>query len=130
LFARRFKKISGTVGAACIGDGATSTGAFHEALNQAAVEKLPLVHDCADNQYAYSTPTSPPVRLRRPCRQSRGLRRRIHSVDGTDLSACLKIVGEAVAKARAGDGPQLSSPNCSGSAATANTTPPDYVDPN
>src|SRR5580658_4791558 len=43
LFARRFKGISGTVGAACIGDGATSTGSFHEALNQAAVEKLPLV---------------------------------------------------------------------------------------
>src|SRR5476649_39050 len=43
LFARRLKKISGTVGAACIGDGATSTGSFHEALNQAAVEKLPLV---------------------------------------------------------------------------------------
>src|SRR5271154_4719424 len=38
LFARRFKKITGTVGAACLGDGATSTGAFHEALNQAAVE--------------------------------------------------------------------------------------------
>ncbi len=57
LFARRFKKISGTVGAACLGDGATSTGAFHEALNQAAVEKLPLVVVVADNQYAYSTPT-------------------------------------------------------------------------
>src|SRR5277367_1758322 len=52
LFARRFKKISGTVGVACIGDGATSTGAFHEALNQAAVEKLPLVLVVADNQYA------------------------------------------------------------------------------
>ena len=52
------KNISGTVGAACIGDGATSTGAFHEALNQAAVEKLPLVLVVANNQYAYSTPTS------------------------------------------------------------------------
>ena len=58
LLARRFKKITGTVGAACIGDGATSTGAFHEALNQAAVEKLPLVLVVANNQYAYSTPTS------------------------------------------------------------------------
>src|SRR5450755_1361424 len=58
LFARRLKKISGTVGAACVGDGATSTGAFHEALNQAAVEKLPLVLVGADTQYAYSTPTS------------------------------------------------------------------------
>src|SRR5476649_1804490 len=58
LFARRMKGITGTVGATCLGDGATSTGAFHEALNQAAVEKLPLVLVLADNQYAYSTPTS------------------------------------------------------------------------
>src|SRR5580658_1737193 len=58
LLARRFQNKLGTVGAACIGDGATSTGAFHEALNQAAVEKLPLVLVVADNQYAYSTHTS------------------------------------------------------------------------
>src|SRR6266436_5022926 len=56
LFARRMKGISGTVGATCLGDGATSTGAFHEALNQAAVEKLPLVLVVANNHYAYSTP--------------------------------------------------------------------------
>ena len=58
LLARRFRGVTGTVGATCIGDGATSTGAVHEALNQAAVEKLPLVLIVADNQYAYSTPTS------------------------------------------------------------------------
>src|SRR5881396_3667719 len=58
LLARRMKGITGTVGATCIGDGGTSTGAFHEALNQAAVEKLPLVVIVANNQYAYSTPTS------------------------------------------------------------------------
>ncbi|MGH7991509.1 MAG: thiamine pyrophosphate-dependent enzyme, partial [Limisphaerales bacterium] len=58
LMARKIQKKSGTVGVACIGDGATSTGAFHEALNQAAVEKLPLILVAADNHYAYSTPTS------------------------------------------------------------------------
>jgi len=58
LFARRMKGITGIVGAACLGDGATSTGAFHEALNQAAVEKLPLIMVVADNQFAYSTPTN------------------------------------------------------------------------
>src|SRR5436305_1117693 len=42
LLAHRFKGLLGTVGAACIGEGGTSTGAFHEAINQAAVEKLPL----------------------------------------------------------------------------------------
>src|SRR5271168_2997405 len=58
LMARRFKKIEGSVGAASIGDGATSTGSFHEGLNQAAVERLPLVLVVANNQYAYSTPNS------------------------------------------------------------------------
>src|SRR5213596_3150907 len=58
LFARRFKGMRGIAGAASIGDGATSTGSFHEAINQAAVEKLPLVLIVANNQYAYSTPTS------------------------------------------------------------------------
>src|SRR6187397_1370789 len=57
LLARRFHGVAGTVGAASIGDGATSTGAFHEAINQAAVEKLPLLLVVANNQYAYSTPT-------------------------------------------------------------------------
>src|SRR5215467_6700547 len=56
LFAHRFKGITDTVGGASIGDGGTSTGAFHEAVNQAAVHKLPLVVVIADNQYAYSTP--------------------------------------------------------------------------
>src|SRR6058998_1131632 len=57
LLAHRFKGIQGTVGAACIGEGGTSTGAFHEAVNQAAVEKLPLVVVIANNHYAYSTPS-------------------------------------------------------------------------
>ena len=43
LMARRFRGITDCVGASCIGEGGTSTGAFHEAINQAAVEKLPLV---------------------------------------------------------------------------------------
>jgi len=95
LFARRHKKISGTVGAACLGDGATSTGAFHEALNQAAVEKLPLVLVVADNQYAYSTPTSSQFVCDDLADKAAGYGVGSHSVDGTDLSACLKIVGDA-----------------------------------
>jgi len=107
LFARRFKKISDVVGAACIGDGATSTGAFHEALNQAAVEKLPLVLVVADNQYAYSTPTSRQFACESLAHKAAGYGVAVHSVDGTDLGACLKTVGQAVAQARAGSGPQL-----------------------
>jgi len=107
LFARRFKKISGTVGAACLGEGATSTGAFHEAVNQAAVEKLPLVVVVADNQYAYSTPTDRQFACASLADKAAGYGVAAHSVDATDLTACLKIVGGAVAQARAGHGPQL-----------------------
>jgi pyruvate dehydrogenase E1 component alpha subunit/2-oxoisovalerate dehydrogenase E1 component alpha subunit len=107
LFARRMKGISGTVGATCLGDGATSTGAFHEALNQAAVEKLPLVLVLADNQYAYSTPTSSQFVCDDLADKAIGYGVEAHSIDGTDLVACLKTVGDAVAQARSGKGPQL-----------------------
>lgn len=107
LMARKFKKISGTVGAACLGDGATSTGAFHEALNQAAVEKLPLVLVVADNQFAYSTPTNKQFACDSLADKAVGYGVAAHRVDATDLRACLEVVGKAVADARAGHGPQL-----------------------
>jgi pyruvate dehydrogenase E1 component alpha subunit/2-oxoisovalerate dehydrogenase E1 component alpha subunit len=107
LYARRLKGIEGAVGAACIGDGATSTGAFHEALNQAAVERLPLVLVVANNQYAYSTPNSRQFACEALEDRAPGYGVEGHSVDGTDLSACLAVVGEAVNRARAGRGPQL-----------------------
>ena len=107
LLARRMQKISGTVGVTCLGDGATSTGAFHEALNQAAVEKLPLVLVVANNQYAYSTPTDRQFACEDLADKAVGYGVRAHSVDGTDLSACLKTLGDAVARARADEGPQL-----------------------
>src|SRR5277367_448648 len=88
LLARRMKGIKGTVGAACIGDGATSTGAFHEALNQAAVEKLPLVMVIADNQFAYSTPTSNQFACQSLADRALGYGVPVQTVDGTDLAAC------------------------------------------
>ena len=107
LFARRMKGLSGMVGVTCLGDGATSTGAFHEALNQAAVEQLPLVLVLADNQYAYSTPTSRQFACADLVDKAVGYGVEPHTVDGTDLVACLQTVGAAVARARAGHGPQL-----------------------
>jgi pyruvate dehydrogenase E1 component alpha subunit/2-oxoisovalerate dehydrogenase E1 component alpha subunit len=107
LLARRFKGITGSVGATCIGEGGTSTGAFHEALNQAAVEKLPLVLVVANNQYAYSTPSYRQFACRNLVDRAQGYGVEGHSVDGTDLTACLKVMGEAVRKARNGQGPQL-----------------------
>src|SRR5438477_991158 len=99
LMARRFKGISGAVGAACIGEGGTSTGAFHEGLNQAAVEKLPLVLVIANNHYAYSTPSSRQFACRSLIDKAVGYGVASHSIDGTDLAACLKVTAEAVQRA-------------------------------
>lgn len=107
LMAKRMHGETGFVGATCIGDGATSTGAFHEGLNLAAVEKLPLVLVVANNQYAYSTPTIRQFACEDLVQRAAGYGVGGHSVDGTDLCACLDIVGKAVELARSGHGPQL-----------------------
>jgi len=107
LMARRFKKIEGTVGATCIGDGGTSTGSFHEAVNQAAVEKLPLVLVVANNQYAYSTPNCRQFACQHLVDKAIGYGVAGHKVDGTDLEKCLKTLAFAVAQAREGKGPQM-----------------------
>ena len=107
LIARRFKGAGNVVGATCIGDGGTSTGSFHEGLNMAAVEKLPLVVVVANNQYAYSTPTSQQYACADLVDRAIGYGVRGHKIDGTDPQACFEVVGEAVARARAGEGPQM-----------------------
>jgi pyruvate dehydrogenase E1 component alpha subunit/2-oxoisovalerate dehydrogenase E1 component alpha subunit len=107
LFARRMKGITGIVGAACLGEGATSTGSFHEALNQAAVEKLPLVLIVANNQYAYSTPNDRQFACDDLAHKAVGYGVQAHSLVGNDFPACMEVVGGAVARARAGHGPQL-----------------------
>lgn len=107
LIARRFKGITGTVGAACVGEGATSTGSWHEALNQAAVEKLPLVLVVANNHYAYSTPSERQFACESLVARAAGYGVEGWTVDGTDLAACLEVVGEATRHAREGHGPQL-----------------------
>jgi TPP-dependent pyruvate/acetoin dehydrogenase alpha subunit len=107
LIAHRFKGVTGTVGATCLGDGGTSTGAFHEGLNQAAVEKLPLVLVLANNHYAYSTPTDRQFVCRSLLDKAVGYGVGAQAVDGTDLSTCLRVIAEAVDRARSGRGPQI-----------------------
>jgi acetoin:2,6-dichlorophenolindophenol oxidoreductase subunit alpha len=107
LLARRFKGIQETVGGTCVGDGATSTGAFHEGLNQAAIERLPLVLIVANNHYAYSTPNERQFACRALEDKAAGYGVPVRVVDGTDLFACLEVVSAAVAAARSGAGPQM-----------------------
>lgn len=107
LMARRLQGKTASVGATCLGDGATSTGAFHESLNQAAIEKLPLVLVVANNQYAYSTPTRRQFACANLADRAFGYGVTGHQLDGTDLAACLEGMQKAIGRARDGHGPQL-----------------------
>lgn len=107
MWGHRFKGIEGTVGVTCLGEGGTSTGAFHEAMNQAAVERLPVVVVIANNQYAYSTPSSRQFVCERLVDRALGYGIVGHEVEGTDLGACLRTLEKAIGAARGGAGPQL-----------------------
>jgi pyruvate dehydrogenase E1 component alpha subunit/2-oxoisovalerate dehydrogenase E1 component alpha subunit len=108
LFARRLRgELKDAVGATSIGDGGTSTGAFHEGLNLAAVEKLPIVVSVANNQFAYSTPTSRQYACENLVDRARGYGIEGYCVDGTDLAECIVTFRNAFERARAGHGPQF-----------------------
>lgn len=108
LMARRLQgRLGDAIGATSIGDGGTSTGAFHEALNMAAVEKLPLVISVANNQFAYSTPTTRQFACEDLLLRAPGYGVQGWAVDGVDLASCLKGFRQAVSAARAGQGPQM-----------------------
>ncbi|HSJ02551.1 MAG: thiamine pyrophosphate-dependent dehydrogenase E1 component subunit alpha [Verrucomicrobium sp.] len=104
---RQQGRLGDSVGATCIGDGGTSTGAFHEGLNMAAVERLPLIVAVANNQYAYSTPNDRQFACENLVDRAKGYGVEGYEVDGKDLLACLQVFQHAVARARAGHGPQM-----------------------
>ncbi len=90
-----------------IGDGGTSTGAFHEGLNLAAVQKAPLVLIVENNQWAYSTPVERQVPIRDLADRAKAYGIRSNIVDGNDVIAVTLATREAVAYARSGKGPAL-----------------------
>lgn len=90
-----------------IGEGATSTGDFHEALNIASVWKLPFVLVIENNRWAFSTPTSQQYACDHLADRALGYGIPGVQVDGTDAEAVLSVMQTAVARARAGDGPTL-----------------------
>src|ERR1043166_2058006 len=107
LMSKRFKGEKGFIGLACIGEGGMQTGAFHEGMNIAAVEQVPLVIVATNNHYAYSTPNEREFACDDLVERAIGYGFEGYSLDGTDLSACLDVIGGAVKRARAGRPPQL-----------------------
>jgi TPP-dependent pyruvate/acetoin dehydrogenase alpha subunit len=107
LIAKRFNGEKKFVGLACIGEGGMQTGAFHEGMNIAAVEQVPLVVVATNNHYAYSTPNDREFACHDLLDRAIGYGFEGYSLDGTDLGACLDVIGSTVKRARAGRPPQL-----------------------
>ena len=95
------------VAVAYIGDGGMSTGAFHEGLNFAAVQRLPLLVVAEYNHYAYSTPTSLQTACRDLAEKAAGYGIPSHIVDGNDVVACYEVTRHAADYARSGGGAVL-----------------------
>src|SRR5881296_128530 len=107
LIAKRFRGEKNFVGLSCIGEGGMQAGAFHEGMNIAAVEQVPLVIVATNNHYAYSTPNDREFACHDLVDRAIGYGFEGYSLDGTDLGACLEVIGGAVKRARAGRPPQL-----------------------
>jgi pyruvate dehydrogenase E1 component alpha subunit len=95
------------VAIAMFGDGASNIGAFHESLNLASVWKLPVVFICQNNRYAEHTPYADCTSIERVSDRGAAYSMPSIHVDGNDPVAMWQAAGEAVARARNGEGPTL-----------------------
>jgi pyruvate dehydrogenase E1 component alpha subunit len=125
-------KISGDDVASLVffGDGATSEGDFHEALNVAAVHRVPTVFFCVNNQWAISTPFSRQTATETVAEKAAAYGMPGVRADGFDVLACYEATRAALLRARAGEGPTLIEALCYriGPHATADD-PARYRDP-
>jgi len=95
------------VSACFFGDGASNEGTFHESLNLAAVWKLPVVFVCENNGFGEFTPMHTVTAVRDIAVRAQAYAIPGHIVDGNDVLEVYKHASEAVARARAGEGPTL-----------------------
>jgi pyruvate dehydrogenase E1 component alpha subunit len=105
-FALRYRQTDRVV-VAFFGDGATSRGTFHESLNLASVWNLPVVFVCENNGYAVSTPQRSQCRVKDISQRAAAYGIPGVTVDGNDVLAVYEAAGEAIARARRGEGPTL-----------------------
>ncbi len=106
LLASRMRK-ENRVAVAYIGEGASSTGAFHEGVNFAAVQKLPLITVIENNGYAYSTPTGSQAACGNFVEKAVGYGIKGLTADGNDVIHCYEVMKQAVEHARGGNGAVL-----------------------
>jgi len=97
----------GQVAVCFFGDGAANQGTFHESLNLAGIWKLPVVYVAENNGYAESTPVTYHMSCRDIADRAAGYGMPGVTVDGLDVFAVYEAAGEAIARARRGEGPSL-----------------------
>jgi len=90
-----------------LGEGATSTGDFHEAMNFASIQKVPLVFCCTNNQWAISVPCSRQTAAQTFAQKALAYGMPTMQVDGNDIFAVYKAHRDALQRARAGQGPSF-----------------------
>jgi acetoin:2,6-dichlorophenolindophenol oxidoreductase subunit alpha len=92
---------------AYFGEGASNVGDFHEALNFAGVQQLPIVFICENNQYAYSVPLEKTMAIEDVAIRAEGYGFEGVAINGNDVLAVYQSMQGALARARGGDGPTL-----------------------
>ncbi len=97
----------GRVAVAFFGDGGANQGVLHESMNLASVWKLPVIFCCENNGYAESTPVEYALSTANVSDRAAGYNMPGINVDGMDVFAVYDAAGQAVARARAGEGPSL-----------------------
>src|SRR6204780_2368762 len=95
------------IAVAFFGEGAASRGDVHEAMNFAAVQKLPVVFVCENNRYAYSTPLEKQMAIEDVADRAVAYGFKGYVCSGNDLLAVLELSERLIAKTRAGEGPVL-----------------------
>ncbi|WP_033292190.1 alpha-ketoacid dehydrogenase subunit alpha/beta [Amycolatopsis jejuensis] len=120
---------SDSVTVVSFGDGATSIGFVHEAMNLAALWKLPVVFLCQNNQFGEHTPIGEYTLTKRLSDRAPGYGMPGVTVDGFDPEAVHRAAGEAVARARAGEGPTFLEATCYRLQGHSFGAPMPYADP-
>jgi acetoin:2,6-dichlorophenolindophenol oxidoreductase subunit alpha len=105
-FSNKYRN-NGNVSVAFFGDGATNIGAFHEAANMACALHLPIVFCCENNEYGEFTPRHKTMAITDVVDRAQGYGMPGMIVDGMDVIAVYEAAGEAIARARRGEGPSF-----------------------